>query len=415
MIPSLRTPFSLKQLLQASISRSNNAIERFELKFAEKFEFPYGLFFPYGRSALYTLLQVLEWRDKEVVLPAYICVVVPNAIVLSGNRVKFVDTEPDHFNVSARRLSSALSSSTKMIIPTPLYGFPVDRRGYEEAILQKAPQAFVLYDIAQAYGVEDEDGLQTRNAQGAFVGLGMGKVLSSIEGGLLLLRDETIYKRVKAYRQEVFKHSGLIKGIEKLILGVATYCALREPFLSIADYLENKSDLLDRYSGVIPVENGPFLPENVDEMPTKIQARLGLLQLKDYEKIIEHRRETAARYEMKLEKAGFPLFSAPTTPTFAQFPIMVKDQEQVISALRKRGVQARSAIPYTCSDLPGYETHKGQFPNAALLTKRIILLPNWYGITHSHVDRVVDALKRCREEEPDMFFENRKNHPARGK
>jgi dTDP-4-amino-4,6-dideoxygalactose transaminase len=404
MIPRVRPPFSLRELLSASISRSNNSIVRFELKCAEKFGFSFGLFFPYGRSALYTLLQTMDWDNEEVVLPAYICVVVPNAVVLSGNKVKFVDNEPDHFNVSAKSLSSALSDSTRMIIPTPLYGFPIDRRGYEEVIAQKAPHAFVLYDLAQAFGVEDEDGLQASNSDGAFVGFGMGKMLSSIEGGMLLLHDEALYKEVESYRNRVFGSTGFFKGAERFILGIATYWALREPFLTFVDFVENKTSFLDRLGGEIPVEDGPFLPDNVDEMPTKLQAELGLLQLANYEKIIEHRREIAYRYDRLLNEAGFPLFSSLYSPTYAQFPLMVNDQERVISALRKYGIQVKIPFPYSCSELPGYEDHRGRFPNAVTLAKRIIALPNWFGMTHSGVDRVVEALNRCREKEPDIFF-----------
>jgi len=405
MIPRLRPPFSLGELLKASIRPANDAIGRFEREFAEKFGFSHGLFFPYGRSALYALLRALEWRGEEVVLPAYICVVVPNAIVLSGNRVRFVDSEPDHFNVSAEGLSLYLSPSTKMIIPTPLYGFPVDRRGYEEAIARRAPRAFVLWDIAQAYGVKDQDGLQTDHAHGAFVGLGMGKLLSSIEGGMLLLRDEAIYRKVRDHRRKCFSSSGAIRSLKKWILGIGTYWALREPFLSLTDWLESRSDLLDRYNGEIPVDRGPFLPDNAMEMPTALQAKLGSLQLLDYERIIAHRRETASRYEMKLKEAGFPLFSSPSPipPTFAQFPLRVGDRERVQTALRKHGIQARASVPHACSDLAGYEAHRGRCPNAALHARRILVLPNWYGMTLSQVDRVVEGLIRCRNEEPDIF------------
>ncbi len=403
MIPRVRPPFSLRDLLYATFAHSTGAIERFERQFAEKYEFPHGLFFPYGRSALYSLLRALHWKNEEVVVPAYNCAVVTHAILCSGNKVKFADNEPDHFNVSAEGLSPALNHSTKMVIPIPLFGFPIDRRGYEESITQKAPGTFVLFDIAQAFGVGDEDGSQINHADGAFFGFGMGKMLSTIEGGMLLLRDEAIYREVASHRRRVFTPSGLIDSAERFIVGMATWCALREPVLTLVDLVENNSRILDHYGGEIPVERGPFMPENVNEMPTNLQARLGLLQLADHDRIVEQRREIASRYDDRLRATGFSLFPSPFLPTYSQYPIHVRDGRRVKSAMRRYRVQVKIPYPYACSDLPGYEEHHGRFPNATSIVDRIVTLPIWYGITPSTVDRVTEALMRCRDREPDIF------------
>ena len=389
--------------MRAGLSRSNDAIARLEWKFAEAFGFPWGLLFPYGRSALYTLLRAMGWKDEEVLMPAYICVVVSNAVVLSGNRVEFVDNEPGHFNVPADNLEAALNASTRMVVPTPLFGFPIDRRGYEEAVARKAPGAFVLYDLAQGFGVEDEEGLQTDRADGAFLGLGMGKMLSAIEGGMLLLRDESIYREVKAYREKAFTRSGLVRSLQRFALGMATSWALREPFLTAVDFIENHTHLLDRLGGEVPVENGPFLPDNVMELPSEMQARLGLLQLADYGRIVDHRREIAAHYDRRLREEGFSVFASSFPPTYSQYPILVRDPGRVVSAMRRHGIQIKIPYPYACPNLPGYERHHGRFPNAEDIAGKIVVLPNWYGITRSAVDRVVESLARCREREPDIF------------
>jgi dTDP-4-amino-4,6-dideoxygalactose transaminase len=404
MIPRVRPPFSLRDLLRAAFSDSSQATGRFELEFADKYGFPHGLFFPYGRSALYSLLRALQWTDEEVLVPAYMCAVVTNAILLSGNRIKFVDNEPDHFNVSAERFSAAMSESTKMVIPTPLFGFPLERSGYEHAIAQKAPRAFVLYDIAQGFGVEDEQGLQTRGADGAFVGLGMGKMLSTIEGGVLLLKDEEVYREVADYRRKVFTSSNLFSGFKRFILAFSTYCALREPFLSFVDFIEEHSGLVGEYGGELPVEHGPFLPDNINEIPTNFQAKLGLLQIAEHDRIIEQRREIASRYNNRLKEAGFQLFSSPALPTYSQYPILVRDCQCVKSAMRKYRIQVKIPYPYSCPDLPGYEKYHGCSPNATAIANRIVTLPIWYGITPATVDRVTDALERCREKEPDLFI-----------
>ena len=71
--------------LAAIFSRGQNAVEDFENKFAAKFKAKYGAAFLYGRSGLYALLKSLGLKNCEVIMPAYTCVVVANAVVYSGN------------------------------------------------------------------------------------------------------------------------------------------------------------------------------------------------------------------------------------------------------------------------------------------------------------------------------------------
>ena len=52
MIPRLKPSFSKKEFI-ATILRRNNKKSVFEKTFAKKFGTKYGLFFKYGRSALY--------------------------------------------------------------------------------------------------------------------------------------------------------------------------------------------------------------------------------------------------------------------------------------------------------------------------------------------------------------------------
>lgn len=100
-----------------------------------------------GRSAFYALLRALDWRDREIVLPAYTCAVVPHAVVVSGNRPGSVDCETDHFNVNSDAIENILNHSTSMVIPTPVFGFPLEDEGYQEVCKCKAPGAMMLYDL----------------------------------------------------------------------------------------------------------------------------------------------------------------------------------------------------------------------------------------------------------------------------
>lgn len=403
MIPRLRPPFHLGDLVKCMVAGGKDSEELFERGFAEKFGFPYGLFFPYGRSGLYTLLRVLGWQDEEVLVPGYTCVVVPHAIVLSGNRVRYVDCEKDHFNVASNRFDSSLDSSLKMVIPTPLFGYPVDRDGYDVSLANKSPGVFVLYDVAHAFGVADGKGLQFDHADAALFGLGIGKILSTFYGGMLLLRSRELYSEVKRNRDSTFHSYGIGRSIDKWIYGFSTWAAFREPLFSFVDFLEHRTKLLHSFTEYYYGKSGPVLPEDVCVRQQTVQSRIGLLQLNTYRKIVEHRRRMSFLYEERLCDAGFILFSYRCQPTFSHFPLLVGDRKPVMEAMKKRGVQLGCLIDYACPDLPGYELSRGSCPNAARIAQHIINLPNWYGMSKKQVHQVCDALIQCRDRNPAAF------------
>lgn len=404
MIPRLRPPFRIGELLAAAFRRGRPDDEaRFEARFAERFGFPQGLFFPYGRSALNTLLVALGWRDQEVLMPAYTCVVVAHAIALSGNQVRFVDSQPEHFLVSAEALQDRLSPQTRMVIPTPLFGYPVDRAGYREALRRRAPQALVVYDLAHGFGVEDEQGLQANEADAAIFGLGLGKQISTLYGGMLLLRDAHLAREVRRVRDTQFRPAGRWRGARLAAYGLAASWALREPFLTPVDWLERHTRLLHSVTEYYYGKGGPSLPDDLRTRPTRLQARLGLTQLAQYDAIVARRRELSARYERRLADRGFGLFAARFAPTFSHFPLCVAERDCVASALRLRGIQVGKLVDYACSDLPGYGASAGAHRWATWYGGHVLNLPNWPAMREAQVDRVVDTLSVIRDSRPEWF------------
>lgn len=60
----------------------------------------YAFSFASGRMALYTILEALGIGEgDEVIVPAYTCVVVPNAIIYRGATPVYVDINPATFNI----------------------------------------------------------------------------------------------------------------------------------------------------------------------------------------------------------------------------------------------------------------------------------------------------------------------------
>ena len=402
-VPRLRPSFSLADLFQAAIKCDSESESLFERSFAEKFSFPYGLFFPYGRSALFSLLGAMEWKDAEIVMPAYTCVVMPHAVHLSGNKVRFVDCPSHHFNVSPEDFSSVLSSATKMVIPTPLFGYPLEGKDYKETLCQASSQAFVLHDAAQSYRNTNPDEKHLAQADGAIFSLGVGKLLCSLYGGMLLLRDKNVFQAVKEFRDHHFSLPAKIKSFKKWAYGLAVWSAFRNPLLNVSDFLEKKTNLLYRFTSYCDGQQGPTLPSDVEERATALEAQLGRIQLTKFNDILKRRKDIAFFYEQSLAKAGIPFFDSNESTTYSQFPLVVECREQMVQELFEMEIQVGSLVDYSCTELPGYESHKGTCPNASWFANRMINLPIWDGISRFQAEKTIQALQRLQDRYPDVF------------
>jgi dTDP-4-amino-4,6-dideoxygalactose transaminase len=400
VLPRLCTPFSLIDLISSTVGGTKDERERFEAAFAALFEFPYAIFFPYGRSALFALLQALSWREREVLCPAYTCAVVPHAIHLSGNRVRFVDSSETHFLVPREQWTSRTTSATAMVIHTPLFGYPVDRADGGR-LPNRTP--FVLYDVAQGFGVSDEAGLQTSGADAALFSLGIGKVISTLYGGMLALRDAALHQELRRWRDQNYKSRGIGRSLALAAYGTAAWSAFREPMLSIVDRLERRSGLLDKFTTYFYATDRPRLPEDVATLPTRLQARLGLGQLNRYHALVAERQRISSWYDERLGTEGFQPFSFRALPNWSIYPLAVADRGAVVTWMRNRGVQLGILNGYCCADLPGYETHAGSCPNATRWAGNIINLPNWPGLGQRRARRVLDALLSCRDAMPQAI------------
>ncbi|MFQ5442983.1 MAG: DegT/DnrJ/EryC1/StrS family aminotransferase [Nitrospinales bacterium] len=400
----MKPAFDLTELFRAAWPGNAGEEARMEAAFAEKFRFSAAVFFPYGRTAIHALLRTMGWRNREIVVPAYTCVVVPHTVMLSGNRVSFVDCQADYFHPSAGQLADRLGPGAAMVVPTPLYGYPLDGEGYRQAIQERSPGVFVLYDAAQCFGLQEASGrFQFEDADAVLLALGVGKLLCSLTGGLMLFKDASLAKQVRAYRDRTFIPPTWGDAVAKWAYGAAVWAAFRNPVLVLTHFLEHKTSLLHTFTEDLYGKTGPSLPAGNNKQPTALQARLARLQLRRYPEIIKEKRRISSVYENLLQQEGFKLFPHRSTPTYAQFPLQVKARDPVMAALLDRGIQAGNLIDYSCPDLPGYEGSQGTCPNASQFGREMINLPNGPYMPPRDVERVVRAMVDIRQAQPDWF------------
>ena len=147
MTPRLKPKLGSAEFRVALQLGDENDTLRFEKAFARLMGQKYALAFPYGRTGLICLLRALGLKNQEIICPAYTCVVVPHAIVYSGNRPVFVDCGYDSFNMDLDLAEHAITEKTGAIIATSLFGYPVDIDRLE-SIRRRYPLIHIIQDCA---------------------------------------------------------------------------------------------------------------------------------------------------------------------------------------------------------------------------------------------------------------------------
>ena len=290
MIPRLKPYLNHKELLAALIPSSGN-VEKFEQQFAKKFECEYGVMFQHGRSGLYALLKAWKLENAEVICPAYTCVVVPHAIVLSGNVPVFVDCAEGSFNMDYLSIEKAITDKTRAVIATHLFGYPMDVHKLQE-IVSKAEEKYghkiyIIQDAAHSFGTKWEGELVTKFGDAALFGMNISKIMTTIFGGMITTNSEATYKKLKEFRNRNFKRAGFSKTILRVTYLFAVYFAFNKLIYTFTNWLERKG-ILDRFVKYYDESEINF-PADWNWLPSEIEARVGLVQLRKYDEIIRQK------------------------------------------------------------------------------------------------------------------------------
>jgi len=375
MIPRFKPSFNWQET-KAAIAYCPDAVAKFEQAFAETFDAKYALSFPYGRSALYAIFKALNIADSEIIIPAYTCVVVPHAIVMSGNIPRFVDINLFDYNLDLTAVEKKITSKTRAIIPSNLFGYPVNSDQLKSIVGNR--DILIIQDCAHCFGARWNGKLVCNEGDVAIFSLNISKYISSVFGGMLTTNDKKIYDTIKAYRDQFFKPPSLIKRSRDYLYLLATYPAFTETLYNITslfDYMGGNVIFghLTKYYDDEKIS----LPENYMEMMTSMEAKVGLVQLKKYLEIEKKKQFIAHYYNDSLQ--GLPGLILPPMvegATYSHYILRAKNREKIIMAAKRKHIQLGKIIEYSIPHLDAYKNYADEeFPNSLMCAEEAINLP----------------------------------------
>lgn len=351
-----------------------------------------------GRSAQYLILKALGIGEgDEIAIQAFTCVAVPNSVLWTGANPLYVDVD-ESLNIDSHDLQKKVSKKTKAVIVQHTLGVPARMDAVKKIANQK--DLVIMEDCAHSLGATYNGNKVGTLGDVAFFSFGRDKVISSVFGGMVLCKDENIYKKLLELRVNLQRpsvgwtaqqllHPILMSailpiyniGLGKLLLFVFQKIG----FLSKAVYEEEKKG---GQSGHFP-----------KKMPGAL-AELALHQLKKLNRFNVNRKRISEYYFENLKDVGLNMPARVPGAVWLRFPIFTKSASNLFAFLKKRKVlpgdwYRKPVVPvFNLSDV-GYR--KGSCPNAERLGRQIINLPTYPTLSQTDASHVVQLIKSWRD------------------
>ncbi len=141
----------------------------------------------------------------EVIVPAFTYAAAVEAVALLQLTPVIVDVEADTFNIDANKITDAISSKTKAIIPVHLFGQTADM----ETILKISSEnnLFIIEDNAQSIGSEYIFSNETKKQSGTIGDIGTLSFFPTKnlgcygDGGAMMTNDDELAQKLKMISQ----------------------------------------------------------------------------------------------------------------------------------------------------------------------------------------------------------------------
>ena len=143
-----------------------------------------------GRSALAAGMKLTVPEGSEVVINAFTCYAVVQAVEYAGMKPVYADIDEETLSFNAETLKDALKKhpNAKAIILQNTLGIPMDIEAIEK--VAKENDLVIIEDLAHCTGMKYADGREIGSVGAvAALSFGKGKSLDSITGGALIIND----------------------------------------------------------------------------------------------------------------------------------------------------------------------------------------------------------------------------------
>jgi len=354
-----------------------------------------------GTAAFYLILEGLKEISsrKTVIIPAYICPLVPLAIKRAGLKVEICDINKNNFNFSLDALEELCNSNEDIlaVVPTHLAGIPLEFTALEKICREK--NIFIIEDCAQSLGAEYQGRKAGTLGDFSFFSLCRGKGLTIYEGGVIVINKKEYIPAVEHAFSRLVKKDIFSEAVK--IIEIFGYWIFYRPLLFW--FIFRLPQLFWNLQGNQNRANIEYFEINfplheVSGFRKKI-AQSGISRLG---REIAAQKEKARYYIENLKNiSGLTVVDEPAAGK-AAFPFVTlifseaRQKEMALKIFNHSGfgVSQIYELPITGYDYLKAMLPDKQFPNAAYLAERAITLSTSTFLSKKGQDTVLSIMKK---------------------
>jgi perosamine synthetase len=327
----------------------------FEQEFSRYIGVKHAIVTSSGTSALDAILQSLEVKGFEVIVPTNTFIATAAAVIRAGGIPVFADSD-DYLNLDIDDAIKRITSKTKAIIIVHIGGL-ISPRIEELREYCDKKGIYLIEDAAHAHGSKFKGKMAGSFGHAAAFSFFSTKVMSIGEGGMVVTNDEELAERIK-----------ILKDQGKTFQGI---------YQNIYSTLGNNWRM------------------------TEFQAIIGLAQLKLIEESISRREKIAKIYDEKMRNTN--KVEARKIPekercNFYKYVVYLKDpklqREKIYEQMKELFGISLSGFVYEIPlhKQPIFENLKISLPNAEKLCNSHICLPIYPTLTTEEAEYIIDSL-----------------------
>lgn len=326
--------------------------EAFDKEFAEYCDAKYCVGVATGLDALYLILKAMEiGAGDEVIVPSNTFIATALAVSYTGATPVFVEPVIENYNIDVNRIEEKITSNTKAIIAVHLQGRPADMDVINE--IADKYNLKVIEDAAQAHGTRYKGKKVGTLSNAAGFSFYPGKNLGALgDGGCVVTNDKELADKVRA---------------------IANYGS---------DY---------KYHHIYQGTNS-----RLDEM----QAAFLRVKLPMLDKWNEDRKRIAKRYLDGIKNPDIILPVAAEDDfdhVYHVFVIRCDKRDELEKYLADAGIGTVKHYPIPMHLQEAYASlnlKEGDLPIAELISKTVLSIPMYYGMTDEQIDYVIEQLNK---------------------
>jgi len=348
--------------------------------------------FSSGRDALLALLRALQLTPgAEVIIQAYTCVVVPNAVQAANGVPIYADIDRKTLNLDPAAVKRAITHRTRAVICQHTFGIPSDI----EALRTICDEHKILLIEDCAHIIPDRSGPEAIGKKGdaMILSFGRDKAISSISGGAALVRNEELADALQQEENNTIHLSWI--SLTKLLLYPLIYTKAKPLFgLGVGKaYLALCRALSIMPRVVTSEEKAGKISPILHTLPNAL-ATLACTQWKRRKEINDHRRRLVTVY-----KKAFPDVDLSDDLPLQKFPLLTQDAEEIRLELKKKNIHlddgwAGCTICPRNIDTDAINYIPGSAVQADRVGKQILSLPTHPTMSVKQAKRLIRELQR---------------------